>query len=206
MSISLNNLAAGIYAGSVKITASGISNSPVTILVQLNVTAPPSLTASPATLSFAYTLLSGTNPPSQSTSITATGGVAIPFSASASTTSGGNWLSVSPGSGTTPGALTVSVNTASLTAGVYSGSVSVDFCPGSRSDQHPGNLHRNVGTHALDIGGFADLRLPDRWLESAVANLHGFEQWCGTQLYGRRHQYGQLAVSHPWQRQHPGYS
>jgi len=124
VSVLLNNLAPGIYAGSVKITvASGISNSPVTVPVELNVTAAPTLSASPASLSFAYTLLSGTNPPSQMTSITASGGAAIPITATVAT--GGSWLSVTPGSGTTPASLTVSVSTTGLTAGVYSGSISV---------------------------------------------------------------------------------
>jgi uncharacterized protein (TIGR03437 family) len=124
VSVTLNNLAPGIYAGSVKLTvASGIANSPVTIPVQLNVTAAPTLSASPASLAFAYTLLSGTTPSSQTTSITASGGVAIPFTAAVAT--GGSWLSVTPGSGTTPASLTVSVNPAGLTAGVYSGSISL---------------------------------------------------------------------------------
>jgi len=122
VSVTLNNLAAGIYHGSVIISvASGISNSPVTIPVQLNVTAAPTLSASPASLAFAYTLLSGTNPSNQTTAITASGGAVIPFTAAVTT--GGSWLSVTPGSANTPATLTVSVNPAGLTAGVYSGSI-----------------------------------------------------------------------------------
>ena len=137
VSITLNNLAAGIYSGSVKITAAGTANSPVTVPIQLNVTAAPTLSASPASLSFAYTLLSGTNPASQPTSITATGGAAIPFTATPSTTSGGNWLTVTPSGPNTPATLTVSVNPTGLTAGVYSGSISLTSAQASSSPPIP---------------------------------------------------------------------
>jgi len=125
VSVTLNNLAAGIYSGTVTITASaGTSNSPVKVPVELNVTAAPTLSANPATLGFTYTLLSGTTPSSQMTSITASGGAIIPITAAV--TSGGTWLSVTPTSPvSTPANLTVSVNTTGLTAGVYSGSVGV---------------------------------------------------------------------------------
>ena len=135
VSITLNNLAAGIYNGSIKVTATGASNSPVTIPVQLNVTAAPTISANPGSLSFSYQLLSGTNPPNQTASVTASGGAAIPFTAAASTSSGGNWLSVSPSSGNTPATLTVSVNTAGLAAGVYNGSITLTSAQASNSPQ-----------------------------------------------------------------------
>ncbi len=116
-SINTTGLAAGTYQGNIAITNAtngGVVNIPVT----LTVTGAPAITASPTTLSFAYTA-GGTAPGGQTVSVNGTG----TFSASAS--SSGNWLSVSPTSGTSPTTVTVAVNPAGLTAGTYNGSVTV---------------------------------------------------------------------------------
>jgi uncharacterized protein (TIGR03437 family) len=138
VSILPNTLAAGTYSGTVSVSSTGVSNSPVVVNVNLVVGAAPTLSVSPGSLTYTYTLLSGTNPSSQTVSVTASGGAAIPFTAAASTTSGGNWLSVSPTSGTTPGSLTVSVNTAGLAAGNYSGKITVTSANASNSPQTVG--------------------------------------------------------------------
>ncbi len=134
VSILANTLAAGTYNGSVQISSTGASNT-VTVLVQLTVTAAPTLTLTPGSLTFNYQLLSGTNPPSQPVSVTASGGATIPITATASTTSGGNWLSVSSSGANSPATLTVSVNPAGLAAGTYSGTVTVTSAQASNSPQ-----------------------------------------------------------------------
>ena len=89
-----SGLAANTYNGSVAITAAGSTGSPKTVTVTLNVTAAaPTLTVSPAALTFAYQV-GGTAPAAQTLTIS---GVASTFAATAS---GGAWLSVSPASGT----------------------------------------------------------------------------------------------------------
>jgi uncharacterized protein (TIGR03437 family) len=118
----LSGLAAGHYSGTVTVTSSGAGGSPATIPVTL-VVAAPTLTATPATLSFSYSIGSSTQPAPQS--INLVDAAKINFTASAATTLGGSWLSVTPGAGAASGALTVSVNTKGLTANVYNGTITI---------------------------------------------------------------------------------
>jgi uncharacterized protein (TIGR03437 family) len=80
-----------------------------------------SISATPATLQFSYTI-GGPVPPAQTTNVSSSG-AALSFTASATT--GGNWLSVSPSSGTTPAALNISISPAGLPGGVYQGAITV---------------------------------------------------------------------------------
>jgi uncharacterized protein (TIGR03437 family) len=87
------------------------------------------VTASPASLSFAYQ--AGGNIPTPA-SITVTGSAnGLRFSATATALSGGNWLSVSPSSGVTPGSVSVSVYPSGLTANTYNGTVVVGGAGGA---------------------------------------------------------------------------
>ncbi len=133
VSILANTLAAGTYTGTVTVSSSGVPSK--TVAVTLTVGAAPTLSVSPASLTYNYTISSGVNPPSQTASVTASGGAVIPFTASASTVSGGNWLSVSPTSGNTPGTLTISVNPSGLAANTYSGTVTVSSTQSSSAPQ-----------------------------------------------------------------------
>jgi uncharacterized protein (TIGR03437 family) len=110
------------YAGSITITSPGATGSPITIPVTLNVVSPQTLTVTPASLQFAYTIGQTGSPASQTVQVQSSGG-AVAFTAAAS--SSGNWLQVSPATGTAPAALTVSVNGQGLGAGTYSGTVTV---------------------------------------------------------------------------------
>ena len=121
-SAALSGLAAGQYSGTVTVTSSGAGGSPASIPVTLVVTA-PTLTATPATLSFSYSIGSSTQPAPQT--INLVDAAKINFTASAATTLGGSWLSVTPGAGAASGALTVSVNTKGLTANVYNGTITI---------------------------------------------------------------------------------
>jgi uncharacterized protein (TIGR03437 family) len=113
-------LAAGGYTGSVTITASGATGSPITIPVMLTVMPAQSLAVSPSSLTFNY-VLNASAPAAQTVTLTTSGGAA-PFTV---TTSGGTWLQVTPTSGTTPATLSISIATTGLAAGTYSGTVTV---------------------------------------------------------------------------------
>jgi uncharacterized protein (TIGR03437 family) len=115
------SLPIGQYTGTVTVAATGSTQS---VKVTLNVVAPQTLTVSPASLNFAYTLGLQT-PLSQTVQLSASGGIA-PFTASASTKDGGKWLTVSPASGSTPTTLTVAVSPGGLAAGNYTGTVTVN--------------------------------------------------------------------------------
>jgi uncharacterized protein (TIGR03437 family) len=114
-------LGAGTYNGTVQISATGASNSPVTISVTLLVTAAPAfLVAAPLALSFQYT--SGAAlPAAQSVSINNGGGGTLSWTAS----SGAYWAVVSPASGSAPGAVSVSMNPANLAAGNYTTTITI---------------------------------------------------------------------------------
>ena len=98
--------------------------------VSFTINPPPLITLSTASLSFAYIQGSGA-PASQSFGVLSTGET-VNYSVSATTSSGGGWLTASPVSGQTPGNVTVSPgDLASLNAGTYNGTVTVQ--PQSRS-------------------------------------------------------------------------
>ncbi len=118
----IGTLAAGTYNGAVTVTAPGTTNSPVTTLVSFTVTAGPSITSSPASLSFSYQV-GGSTPAAQSISLSGPNNTSVVYTASATTASGGNWLTVSPTSGTTPSSVSVSINPANLAAGTYNGTI-----------------------------------------------------------------------------------
>ncbi|HEY2013246.1 MAG TPA: hypothetical protein VGH38_07070, partial [Bryobacteraceae bacterium] len=122
---SAGSLAVGQYTGKVTITAAapGASGSPLTIPVTLNVVNGQQLTGTPTTLNFTGAV-GGTVPASQTITLSAPG-APIPFTAAATTATGGSWLQVSPASGNTPGTVTVSVSPQSLTAGQYTGTVTL---------------------------------------------------------------------------------
>jgi uncharacterized protein (TIGR03437 family) len=61
----------------------------------------------------------------QNLQVSVSNGTAAAFNASATTSSGGTWLSVTPTFGTTPGNVSVTVTPTGLTAGVYSGTVTI---------------------------------------------------------------------------------
>ena len=125
LSVSVNTagLGTGTYTGKVTISSTGAANSPLSISVTLIVSAAPSLTASPSTLSFSYQA-GGVAPATQFVAVGGSG-AALTFSISATTTSGGNWLSVIQNSGTTPTSLIISVTPAGLGTGTYIGNITI---------------------------------------------------------------------------------
>lgn len=127
-------LASGSYNGVITITSSGVSNSPLSVPVTLNIGS--QLASSPTSISFNYQS-GGAIPNPTSIAVNSTSGSGVGYTASAQTTSGGTWLLVNPTSGTTPGTVNVSFNPSGLSAGTYSGTVHLAAAA--------------VGTAALDV-------------------------------------------------------
>lgn len=129
VSVAPAGLSAGTYNGTVKIAATGASNTPVSVAVTLTVTAPgASLAVTPTALSFSYTV-GGSTPAAQNISVTTSGAGTLSWTASSSVF----WARVSPASGSASGTLSVSVNPANLAAGTYTGNVQVTAAGASGS-------------------------------------------------------------------------
>ena len=122
VSVSPASLAAGTYTGTVLITPSGATNSPLTVYVSLTVAAPSTaaLAVTPQALSFTYAP-SGTVPAAQTVSIANAGSGTLSWIAWSSV----SWVSLSAASGTATATLSVSVNPAGLAAGNYTGNVQI---------------------------------------------------------------------------------
>jgi uncharacterized protein (TIGR03437 family) len=111
----------GTYNGTVTITSPGANGSPQTVNVTLTVVAAQTITVTPTTLNFSYTI--GTAAPTpQSVHVTASGGSAQ-FTATASPTA--PWLVVSQPTNSTPADLSVGINATGLAAGTYTGTISI---------------------------------------------------------------------------------
>jgi len=135
-SVSINSitLAPGVYTGSISITSSTASNSPVKIPVTLTV---PDIRLSvlPAMLAFPFQMgCTAPGPLSLSLSSQTANGAPMPANFSAVASSGG-WLSIDSKAGTTPGAVNVSVNTNGMSPGTYNGTVTVASAAADNSPQ-----------------------------------------------------------------------
>jgi uncharacterized protein (TIGR03437 family) len=118
-------LTTGTYNGSVIITPTG--GTAVTVPVTLTLGA-ATIGVSSTTLSFSYAA-GGVLPNSQNVNVTVSNATSGNFTAVASST--GGWLSVTPASGTAPGTVNVSVAVTGLSAGTYTGTVTVAGASGS---------------------------------------------------------------------------
>jgi uncharacterized protein (TIGR03437 family) len=127
--VSVNGAAlqVGQYIGSVTITSTGATGSPIAVPVVLNVVAPAVLAASPTSLSFTYAI--GQSAPTPlSVQVTATGAANVPLTTQVQYVgaAGQTWLAVTPATATTPATFSVSVVPGSLAAGKYTGSVVIN--------------------------------------------------------------------------------
>jgi uncharacterized protein (TIGR03437 family) len=102
VSVSVAQLNVGTYIGTILVTP--VAGSPLSIPVNLVITAPVALLPSPSTLAFTFS--QGSKPPSQSVQIPSPASGSVGFTAS----SGASWLTVAPLSGSTPATLTVAVS------------------------------------------------------------------------------------------------
>ncbi len=129
VSVSVNGLPAGEYAGTITVSAAGFTA--VAVKVQLEILGngnangggPPVLSARPNSLQF-HAIATGSAPKTQELDVTGTT-TAWTAAATVTTPSGGKWLKLSPASGTGKGSIDVSVDPAGLAAGNYSGQITV---------------------------------------------------------------------------------
>ena len=129
ISVNTTGLTANTYTGTVTISAPGAASQVVN--VTFVVSNMPTISASPSSLTFNYTL-GGTAPGAQMVTVGGSSGLAISASA-ATVPPGGSWLSATPVSpATTPGSVSVSVNLTNLTANTYTGTVTIS-APGATS-------------------------------------------------------------------------
>ena len=114
------SLAVGQYTGTVTIASAGAAGSPIAVPVVLNVVAPGTLTATPTTLAFTYTI-GQTAPVAQNLALSST--AAASFTTQVQVDGAGTWLTVTPASGNSPATLVVSVAPTTLAAGNYTGRI-----------------------------------------------------------------------------------
>ena len=119
VSASIAGLAAGSYTGHVTITATGAQGSPNVVTVNLTVTQ-PILSVSPTTLTFSGTA-GGANPAAQLLTVSNTGTGTLSFT----TATDAPWLTATPANGTAPQALQVNAAISGLSAGTYTGHVTI---------------------------------------------------------------------------------
>ena len=115
--------------GTSTVTITGTSGT-LSHTTTVSLTVPSTLTAAPTALSFNY-LVGSPTPGPQAISVSG-GPPALSFTASVS---GGTWLSAGPLSGTTPGTVNVTVNPGGLTAGSYTGTVTITSAGAAGSPQ-----------------------------------------------------------------------
>jgi uncharacterized protein (TIGR03437 family) len=118
------SLTPGSYTGKVIFTSTGAANSPVSVPVTLNVTPLPTLTISPASLSFS-SVVGTSSLLTQPLNISSSQTSSSPF---VSVTSGSGWLSILNlpcNFANLQCSLSVEVNPSGLAAEVYSGSIAV---------------------------------------------------------------------------------
>jgi hypothetical protein len=115
-------LAVGSYSATITISDPNASNNAQTIPVSLTVSARPTITRSPTSLS--ATTYTGASPSAQTFTVQNTGSSTLSYSISANQT----WLSIAPTTGTSTGGAnthTVTYSTASLAAGTYSATITI---------------------------------------------------------------------------------
>jgi len=125
VSVSINTagLAVGTYLGTINATSPNAGNGNLSVPVTLNITAGPALQLGAPSLAFAFQI--GQPPPlSQTVTVNSASGQ-VSYTVAVQTSTPQQWLTASPANGVAPGNFVVSVNTTSLTAGTYTGSISV---------------------------------------------------------------------------------
>ena len=122
-----------LYYATIRVSATGVANSPLDFHVVLNVFGPDARPKpQPTPVGLLFTAVAGSaSPPPQTVFLPTSAAGVISFQASTSTSDGGSWLSVSPQTGaissTDTGLTSVAANTAGLAPGIYRGTVAYAY-------------------------------------------------------------------------------
>ncbi|MEO7018967.1 MAG: hypothetical protein ABI234_02315 [Ktedonobacteraceae bacterium] len=127
ISINIRGLSSGIYKGTLIFANQGpkpIQGSPQSIFVSLTVAPLCTLILAPSNLSFA-SVHGQASPAAQALQVSVVHDCTTSqrWNATSATVKGGNWLSISQSSGSTPAQPRINVNTAGLTPGTYTGTL-----------------------------------------------------------------------------------
>lgn len=185
--VNLTGLAVGTYTGAITVSASGATNTPQVIPVSLTVssapTATPAIGLSVSSLTFTGTA-GGSNPALQSFTVSNTGTGTLTWTAE----DNAQWLTLSPVSGTNTGTVSATANLNGLSAGTYSGTVTVS-ATGATSKTLPVSLTVNPST---TTAGSATLT----WAANTESDLAGYKIYIGTQsgVYGGPISVGQITT------------
>jgi uncharacterized protein (TIGR03437 family) len=139
VSVNGSSLAAGTYNGTVTISATGVTGSPITVNVTLVVT-PGTLAVAPSSLTFSE--VQGSAAQTQNVAVSGNPG-ALNFTMTVSTTDGGNWLSASADQTTTPATLHITANNTGLSSKTYNGTVTITS-PGATGSPQTVNVALTV--------------------------------------------------------------
>ncbi len=135
LTVNTTGLATGTYTTTVAIADSTAVNSPqaVNITLTIGASVPPTIAVSPSSLSF-NAMAGGPNPGSETIRIRNSGQGTLNYVVSGDAT----WMNVAPASGTSTGqeiSHTVSANIAGLTAGTYTGFITISSPNAANSPQ-----------------------------------------------------------------------
>ena len=181
-SVNISGLAGGTYNATITVSASGANGSPQLIGVTLLVSS-PILSVSPTSVSL-NGFSGGGNPSPVTLNITNPGAGVVNWNATVSPAN--SWLSLSSSSGTAPSTTNVQANISGLSAGTYSGSVTIN-APGAENAPQTIPVTLNVSgllmssTSTLQGWANSPLGLAQDWsiVNGAIQNNGGGH----TQLY-----------------------
>jgi large repetitive protein len=138
VSVNPAGLPVGQYSALVNVISTGVVNTPQTFSVQLNVVSAGAFGSTPQISSSGAIFAAptgGTASAAQTLNLFNPAGTSLTYSTSVLTSSGGNWLSVTPPTGSLGSSgsatLTANASAASLSPGIYNGTVQVAFGQGT---------------------------------------------------------------------------
>jgi len=164
VSVNAGTLPPATYNGTVTITSTGATGSPLSVQVTLVVSSSQTITVSPSSLNFSYVIGSSTAPAQQTVSLSSSA-VTTPFTTSVS--SSATWLTVSPSSGTAPATLTVNVNPTGLAAGNYTGTISVNST--SAASNPAASITVNLSVQAVPKPSFTAVANAASYVTGAIS-------------------------------------
>jgi uncharacterized protein (TIGR03437 family) len=133
VSVNPGNLGPGDYYGQIRVDAAGVSDSPQFLSVVLNISGPtanPGPVVEPTGLVF-VAAAGGASPSAQTVTITNLANATHTFSALGSVVGTQNWFTFTPASGNvapnTPATVSVQPDTSNLSAGIYQGTLVLNF-------------------------------------------------------------------------------